>query len=495
MDSATELTLPRGTRPAATVILIRDGVDGPEVLLTVRPREFSFMGGAAVFPGGALAPEDSDPRWEAASTLSRADAAAALNDSDETLALALFVGALREAYEEVGLVLGSGPLDRLPDPASGGAFLDRCLRLGVVLATDQLIPAGRWVTPPGPPDRFDTQFFIARVPDAWTPRPSAREVVQALWITPEGAVAKLAQGELVMAPPTISALQRLAGHADAATAIDSMAAGSSARAGHVVSARLHPVVHWVLAPNAGVMTGPGTNTYIVGRGPTIVIDPAVAEPAFLNAVIAAAGEVAAIVVTHRHADHTGGVRGLAERVAAPVRAFGPEPIGGRAVGPLRDGEEIVAGGVQLTALHTSGHSSDHVCLLMETSLFSGDTILGEGTAVVAPPDGDMAAYMASLRRLAGLNVRRIYPGHWRVVDHGDRLIDAYVTHRNERHEAIVKALATGAATPEDIVDVVYTDTPPSLRPVAQLTVLAHLELLEREGAVARDGAKWQPRGE
>lgn len=257
--------------------------------------------------------------------------------------------------------------------------------------------------------------------------------------------------------------------------------------GDVVSERLSSLVHVVLAPNPGLMTGPGTNTYIVGKGPACVIDPAVDDPEYLDQLFARAGEVSFILITHRHADHVGGVRAVARRSGCPVRAFGGEPVDGVAVEPLFDGEEVSITGATLRVLHTPGHASDHVCFHLEdsASLFAGDNILGEGTAVIAPPDGDMDAYLASLRRLRGLRIDRIFPGHFRPLDGGRAVIDGYLAHRQRRREAVLAALEGGAATHQEIVQVVYADTPPHLHPVAALQVQAMLESLEREGVIDR----------
>jgi glyoxylase-like metal-dependent hydrolase (beta-lactamase superfamily II) len=295
----------------------------------------------------------------------------------------------------------------------------------------------------------------------------------------------------VMAPPTIRALQCIAGHPDVRSMTESITADIDAGPSGVMAARLHPLVQVVVAPNPGLMTGPGTNSYVVGAGVTVIIDPAVSDPEYLDVLLEAAGEVACIVITHRHADHIGGVAELAARVAAPVRAYGAQRIGEIDVVAVEDGEAIAAGDTRLVALHTPGHASDHLSLMMESSMFSGDTILGEGTAVIAPPDGDMGDYMATLRRLLSLNVGRIYPGHWNVIERGKEVIDSYLRHRIEREAAIVEAVAGGRTTIEELVDHVYSRTPAFLRQVAQLTALAHLELLDKKGAVARDGAKWR----
>ncbi len=248
----------------------------------------------------------------------------------------------------------------------------------------------------------------------------------------------------------------------------------------------------VLAPNPGVMTGPGTNTYIVGTGPTCVIDPAVDDPTYLGEVIARAGEVTSVLVTHRHSDHVGGIAALVDRFGCPVRAHGRAPAGGVPVEPLSDGASIQVGTQSLRAVHTPGHASDHLCFHLEetASLFAGDNILGEGTAVIAPPDGNMTAYLASLRRLRELNIDRIFPGHFRPLDGGRAVIDGYLAHRRRRREAVLAALRRGASSPEEIVVHVYADTPAHLHPIAVLQVSSMLEMLQEEGAVQRSEERW-----
>jgi glyoxylase-like metal-dependent hydrolase (beta-lactamase superfamily II) len=242
------------------------------------------------------------------------------------------------------------------------------------------------------------------------------------------------------------------------------------------------------------MTGPGTNTYVVGAGRDhAVIDVAVPDESYLEAIEESAGHVTAILVTHRHPDHVGGVAALAARTGAPVVAFSSAPAGeARVDEPIEDESVVETAGVRLRALHTPGHARDHVCWMLEgtASLFSGDNILGEGTAVISPPDGDMGAYLKSLRRLDEFDIQRIYPGHWRALDGGNEVIRAYLTHRQERQEAILATLKTSPKRPEDIVAEVYADTAPELHRLARQSVIAHLRLLEEEGLVAREGEQW-----
>ena len=480
------------TRDAATLAILRDGPAGLEVLVTVRPRSLRFMGGATVFPGGGLSSSDADPRWETVSTLSR-DEAAAASEEDADRALAFYVCALRESFEEVGFIVGSGdlPVDR-SEAESGSDFLTAFLERGAALGCGDLVPAGRWVTPQGAPIRFDTRFFCVRAPDGWEPRPDPREVESCSWVTPRGALDQLSVGDALMAPPTIEMLQLLAKHDDVASVLSHIGDDALTGAGNLISFRLSPLVHVVLAPNPGIMTGPGTNTYIVGAGPTMVIDPAVDDEDYIQEVVDRGGEVAAILVTHRHSDHVGGAAVLAERTGAPVRAFGTDPAGGVDVVPVGEGEVLEAGGARLRTFHCPGHASDHLCWWMEgaASLFAGDNVLGEGTAVIAPPDGDMRAYLGSLHRLLDLHIDRIYPGHFRWLDGGTKVLQGYIDHRADRERQVLEALGEGSSTVEDIVARVYTDTPEHLHPVAAYSVLAHLEMLHSDGKVSRRKDLW-----
>jgi glyoxylase-like metal-dependent hydrolase (beta-lactamase superfamily II)/8-oxo-dGTP pyrophosphatase MutT (NUDIX family) len=428
-------------RPAATLAILRDGDRGLEVLVTVRPESLRFMGGAVVFPGGAVDPSDRDER----------------------------AAALREASEEVAFPSH--------DP-------------------DQLVPAGRWVTPLGAPVRFDAHFFVTRSPEGWEPVPNPAEVAGSMWWTPGEALTRLAAGEAIMAPPTIEMLQRLDAFSSVDETIEHFSQAEGIGSASILSVRLSPFVHLVLAPNPGVMTGPGTNTYIFGPGPTFVIDPAVDDEEYLDTVVGIAGDVSAILITHRHQDHVGGAAALAARTGAPVRAFGEHPAGAADVVPVRDGEFLDVGTGSLVAVHTPGHASDHLCFHVESaaSLFAGDNVLGEGTAVIAPPDGNMKAYLESLERMRALGVDRIYPGHFKPLDGGTAVIDGYIAHRLEREAKILASLSSEPSSIETIVRSAYADTAPELHAIAAYSARAHLDKLEaEERAEAVDGG-WRAPG-
>jgi glyoxylase-like metal-dependent hydrolase (beta-lactamase superfamily II) len=242
----------------------------------------------------------------------------------------------------------------------------------------------------------------------------------------------------------------------------------------------------VLAPNPGPFTLEGTNTWVVGRRPSVVIDPGPDDAGHILAVLDEAEPVAAILLTHRHPDHAPGAARLSEAANAPVHAFRPKD-GERGI---EDGEVIEAGSVRLRSLNTPGHTPDHVCFVLEPegSVFTGDTVLGRGTSIVDPPEGDMAAYVRSLERLRALEPRAIYPGHGPVIFTPKGLLDFYLRHREEREREVLGALESGPRSPEDLVPGIYAgEVPEDLYPAAARSVLAHLLKLEREGKVARTG--------
>ena len=243
----------------------------------------------------------------------------------------------------------------------------------------------------------------------------------------------------------------------------------------------------VLAPNPGPFTLEGTNTWIVGRERTIVIDPGPDDAAHIEEVRRSAGTVAQIVVTHRHPDHAPGAVRLAEATGAPVLSFDPSP-GERA---LHDGDVLSVDGFQLTVVHTPGHTADHVALLQADAglLFTGDAVLGRGTSVIDPPEGDLADYLSSLRRMRALRPRVICPGHGPVAWDADAKLAEYLEHRADREHQVVEALqAASSASPAELVPAIYAGYPTEIHAAAARSVLAHLLALERAGRVVRVSA-------
>ena len=264
--------------------------------------------------------------------------------------------------------------------------------------------------------------------------------------------------------------------------------------------RVDELVHRVLAPNPGPMTLEGTNTYLVGAagaGEVVVVDPGpdLAEHrAALEAAAAALDtRIAGVVLTHHHRDHAQAAA-WAHQWDVPLWAFAPDLVARAAPDadphPLPDGAQLHLAGVTLQAVHTPGHSSDHLCLrLMDTDvILTGDHVLGRGTTVVVWPDGDMADYMDSLRRLAASPGRALYPGHGPMLTDPVAKLAEYLAHREERERQVLDALRAGDDDPMAVVRRVYADVDQALHPAAARSVHAHLEKLVREGAVTRDGA-------
>lgn len=241
----------------------------------------------------------------------------------------------------------------------------------------------------------------------------------------------------------------------------------------------------VLAPNPGIYTLEGTNTWVVGEAPSIVIDPGPDIAPHLDEVARTAGSVAAVLVTHDHEDHAPGALPFAERVGAPLFAFRSE-----GAEHLRDGQRFAAGGgVEIVAAYTPGHSSDHVAfvVLSEGALFTGDAVVGRGTSFIDPPDGDLAQYMRSLRRMQELHPRTIYPGHGPIVVDAPAKLEWYVSHREDRERQVLETIGNGKRRIADLVETIYADEPSEVHPLAARSVLAHLLKLEREGRAARTG--------
>ena len=240
----------------------------------------------------------------------------------------------------------------------------------------------------------------------------------------------------------------------------------------------------VLAPNPSVATLEGTNTWVVGDDPTIVIDPGPAIDEHLDEVARAAGRVAHVLVTHDHEDHAAGAMAFARLVGADVTAWRvPE------AGKLHDGQGFTAGGVELIAMHTPGHSADHVVFSDAGSgaLFTGDAVLGRGSSFIDAPDGDLAKYLSSLRRMLERDPRTIYPGHGPVVLDAKAKLREYLEHRAEREEQIIAGLAAGDRTVDALVERIYAEHPPDVQELAARSVTAHLQKLETEGRVAKAG--------
>jgi glyoxylase-like metal-dependent hydrolase (beta-lactamase superfamily II) len=242
----------------------------------------------------------------------------------------------------------------------------------------------------------------------------------------------------------------------------------------------------VLAPNPSVYTLEGTNTWVVGRDPSVVIDPGPDIASHLDDVERAAGRVSAVLVTHDHEDHAPGAPAFAARVRAPLYAFRLE-----GAEHLRDGQRFPAADpAEIVAVATPGHSSDHVAFFVpsEAALFTGDAVVGRGTSFIDPPDGDLAQYLRSLHRMQELHPRTIYPGHGPIVLNARAKLTEYVEHREEREEQVIAAISDGPVTVAQMVASIYANYPPEVHKLAARSVLSHLLKLESEGRAGHKGS-------
>jgi glyoxylase-like metal-dependent hydrolase (beta-lactamase superfamily II) len=261
-----------------------------------------------------------------------------------------------------------------------------------------------------------------------------------------------------------------------------------------------PGVRRILAGNAGLMTGPGTNTYLLGVREVAVLDPGPDEARHLEAILAAAGPaIRWIVATHSHPDHSPLVSRLAQRTGAQIIGL-PPPADGRQDTTFApqylpgDGERLSLGECRLTAIHTPGHASNCVCYLWERErlLFTGDHVLEGVSPVILAPDGDMAAYLHSLDKLHSHDFERIAPGHGGVMERGKEIVSALRAHRLAREEKVLNGLRRlHSATLDELVPLVYDDVAPDRHAWARLTLEAHLIKLARESRAGERDGVWR----
>lgn len=543
-------------RPAATVILVRDAAHGLEVLLMQRGMGATVGGGAYVFPGGVLDPGD-DEKVLSARCVGLSDATASRQFKLERGGLAYWIAAIRECFEEAGLLLAydeNGELPALDNTETGLHFsiLRRQLNAGELhfgemcrehklrLATDRMAYFDHWITGAGRPRRYDTRFFIAVAPEAQSPSHDEGETMSNVWIRPAEALTRYRAGEIELIFPTFKSLEVLAGFNDTAAMMAYARAprpmkwmaprnatgrdgprllfpGDFAYAevgkldqedrGNVayeiipgVATRLAENVRRITAPNPGVMTGPGTNTYLLGSSDEFaLIDPGPADESHIQALLEETrGRIRWILVTHTHKDHSPAAELLRLKTGAQLLGL-PTPQDDRYDQSFRPdripahGERINVAGCGLRVIHTPGHASNHVCYLLEDEkmLFTGDHIMQGSTVVISPPQGNMAAYFASLRLLQREDIAYLAPGHGFLMDKPQEMIERLVLHRMERENKVLKALRECApATTEQLLPSVYKDVPGRMHPVAIRSLLAHLLKLQAEGRAREADGLW-----
>jgi glyoxylase-like metal-dependent hydrolase (beta-lactamase superfamily II)/8-oxo-dGTP pyrophosphatase MutT (NUDIX family) len=541
-------------RPASTLIVVRDASAGLEVLLLRRAERGDHASGAWVFPGGVLDARDRDwHRYCAGLDDARASAQLGLHAGG----LDYHVAAIRECFEEAGLLLArdrQGQAVSL-DSEAGAEMLawrgllhrgertlgEFCDTFGVTLAPDLLAYHTRWVTPTTRAKRWDARFFFVAAPEGQQAAHDTVELVEQLWLTPAEALAR--SESLKLLTPTRMTLESMAAFADVgallahvrsprttALQVPRVANGAKgmlpvAQTDHAWAeiGKLDPQGHGnafydivpgrpvrlservirVTADNPHVMTGPGTNSYLVGALETnewAAIDPGPDSVGHLERLKAAApGPIRWILVTHTHEDHSPGAARLAAMTGAPVLGQ-PAPEGDhqdqdfKPTRVLQDGERLaLSAGTHITVIHTPGHASNHLCFLLdeEGMLFTGDHLMQGSTVVIHPPDGDMSAYMASLRGLLARPLDWLAPGHGFLIADPHRAIEGVVAHRLKREAKVESALRElGPAEAVSLVPRAYDDTPPAMHGWALHSLTAHLLKLRDDGRARLEQGVW-----
>lgn len=266
--------------------------------------------------------------------------------------------------------------------------------------------------------------------------------------------------------------------------------------------QVSPLVRRLTAPNPGMMTGPGTNTYIVGKNALAVIDPGPEMDVHHQAMLDLVGDrLRWILCTHTHKDHSPAARTLkaatgAEVIGMPAPQYDNQDIAFAPDRVFAHGDTLDCGEFTLRAVHTPGHASNHLCYLLdrEKLLFTGDHIMQGSTVVISPPDGDMVAYLKSLQSLLDLDIARVAPGHGHPIETPHAEAKRLIEHRLKREQKVIDAFSVGnPATLDELVPIVYADTPLRLHQVARRSLHAHLLKLVHDGRVEQQGERWKLR--
>ncbi|HEX6283739.1 MAG TPA: MBL fold metallo-hydrolase [Pyrinomonadaceae bacterium] len=494
-------------KDAAAIILLRQDTDpqNPEVFWVKRSDQLAFLGGFHAFPGGQI---------------DASDAEVDVKNSPDAATAAMISGAARELFEELGVLVARGGetltkgqrASILDDLESGRMSWPALLKhYELYLDANDFTFVGRWVTPPFNARRFDTWFFLVNCPPRQEPYLTTGELDAGEWITASNAYDCWLRDQVVAVPPTLHALRTLASGVTP-TLVERFLSLKHARGEIARQITFRP--NYICFPVRTPTRPPATHTccYLIHTSKEfLIVDPgspyeeeqqALAE--CVDELIAEGRQPREIIITHLHPDHIAGVNALKAHLGGTIpvaahRKTAEALVNVKVDRYIENLDVITLEGekpLQLQAMHTPGHARGHLCFYDEERgvLLTGDNVLGVGSVLIDPPEGNMRDYLQSLELMCALpNLTVLLGGHGPAVATPYRKIREYISHRLERERNILEAVRNGATDPQQIVAKVYTDVSPKAYAMAERAVLAHLEKLRDDGDVLTDNdGMWRP---